>query len=63
MVFLPLTGPCRAVCVCRVEGAVEKVSEAESTEYYHSRPRGSQIGAWVSEQSQTIASRLALEAR
>ncbi|KXZ43893.1 hypothetical protein GPECTOR_78g81 [Gonium pectorale] len=47
----------------RVEGVVEKVPEEESTEYFHSRPRGSQIGAWVSNQSQPVASRAVLEAR
>ena len=34
----------------RVEGPVEKVSEEESELYFHSRPRGSQIGAIVSNQ-------------
>ncbi|GIL79486.1 hypothetical protein Vretimale_18369 [Volvox reticuliferus] len=47
----------------RVEGVVEKVSEQESTEYFHSRPRGSQIGAWVSNQSQQCKDRTDLEAR
>jgi len=37
----------------RVEGVITRLSEAESTEYYHSRPHGSQVGAWVSSQSQT----------
>ncbi|QJD79628.1 pyridoxamine 5'-phosphate oxidase [Spirosoma rhododendri] len=41
----------------RVEGRVEKVSEAESDAYFGSRPRGSQIGAWVSPQSQPIDGR------
>eukprot|EP00798_Chlamydomonas_sp_ICE-L_P003677 gene3677-13751_t len=36
------------------QGTVEQVSEEESTAYYHSRPRGSQIGAWVSKQSQAL---------
>jgi pyridoxamine 5'-phosphate oxidase len=45
----------------RIEGRVEKVSQAESDEYFHSRPRGSQLGAWVSAQSQVIASRETLE--
>ena len=43
--------------VVRIEGRVEKISEAESDTYYHSRPLGSRIGAWASPQSQTIASR------
>mmetsp|Transcript_3468 Transcript_3468/g.5408 ORF Transcript_3468/g.5408 Transcript_3468/m.5408 type:complete len:296 (+) Transcript_3468:28-915(+) len=41
----------------RIEGVVEKVSAEESDEYFHSRPVGSQIGAWSSTQSQKIASR------
>ncbi|MEZ4521696.1 MAG: pyridoxamine 5'-phosphate oxidase [Thermomicrobiales bacterium] len=47
----------------RVEGAVERVSEKESTEYFHTRTRGSQIGAWASPQSQVIADRGELDAR
>lgn len=47
----------------RVEGRVEKVSEAESDAYFRTRPRGSQIGAWASRQSTVIASRAELEAR
>ena len=38
----------------RIEGHIEKTSEAESDEYFHSRPLGSRIGAWVSPQSQVI---------
>lgn len=34
----------------RVEGSVQKVSDEESEQYFHSRPRGSQIGAIVSKQ-------------
>lgn len=45
----------------RIQGRVEKVSKAESLRYFASRPRGSQIGAWVSEQSQVITSRGLLE--
>ena len=47
----------------RVEGRVEKAPESLSTEYFQSRPRSSQLGAWASPQSQTIGSRAALEAR
>lgn len=47
----------------RVEGAVEKVSAAESDEYYGVRPLGSRIGAWASTQSAVIESRGWLEAR
>ncbi|CAK9163594.1 unnamed protein product [Ilex paraguariensis] len=41
----------------RVEGLVQKVSEEESEQYFHSRPRGSQIGAIVSPQSSVIPGR------
>jgi pyridoxamine 5'-phosphate oxidase len=47
----------------RFEGQVEKLPEAVSREYFHSRPRGSQVGAWSSTQSQPIESREALDAR
>jgi pyridoxamine 5'-phosphate oxidase len=47
----------------RIEGAVERVSAEESDEYFHSRPLGSKIGAWASEQSAPIESRLALDQR
>ncbi len=46
----------------RVEGPVTPVSAAEADEYFASRPRGSQIGAWASPQSRPIASRAQLEA-
>jgi len=46
----------------RIEGRIEKTTPEESDEYFHSRPLGSRIGAWVSPQSQPIA-REALEAR
>jgi pyridoxamine 5'-phosphate oxidase len=45
----------------RIEGAVEKVTPEESDLYFASRPRGSQLGAIASPQSQPIASRAALE--
>ncbi|KAL6184652.1 hypothetical protein ACLB2K_046052 [Fragaria x ananassa] len=41
----------------RVEGSVQKVSEEESNQYFHSRPRGSQIGAIVSKQSTIVSGR------
>jgi len=47
----------------RITGLVEKVSEVESNAYFHSRPQGSQIGAWVSPQSQVITDRGWLEER
>ena len=47
----------------RVRGTVARVSESESDEYFASRPRESQIGAWASPQSQPIADRAALEDR
>jgi pyridoxamine 5'-phosphate oxidase len=47
----------------RIEGSVEKVSREESEEYFRSRPRLSQIGAWVSEQSGVVSSRTELESR
>lgn len=46
-----------------VEGAVEKVSVEESTAYFHSRPLGSQVGAWASAQSTVLAGREELERR
>jgi pyridoxamine 5'-phosphate oxidase len=47
----------------RITGLVTKVSAAESDEYFHSRPEGSRIGAWVSPQSTVIPGREWLEAR
>lgn len=47
----------------RIEGTVHKTSDERSIQYFHSRPRGSQIGAWVSSQSQKIADRSVLEQR
>lgn len=41
----------------RIEGKLEKIPAEESTEYFQSRPKGSQIGAWASPQSAVIASR------
>jgi len=47
----------------RVEGPVTKTSVAESAEYFATRPRESQIGAWASPQSEVITSREELEKR
>lgn len=47
----------------RVEGRVERLSPEASTEYFQSRPKSSQVGAWVSPQSQPIESRKVLEER
>jgi pyridoxamine 5'-phosphate oxidase len=45
------------------EGSVQMLSQAASEPYFRSRPRGSQIGAWVSRQSQVIGSRAELDRR
>jgi len=62
---LPRAGLCfpwvdleRQVCVT---GAVEHVAAAEADDYFASRPRGSQLGAWASEQSEVVADRSVLE--
>jgi pyridoxamine 5'-phosphate oxidase len=47
----------------RVEGVVERISEADSDAYYHSRPVNSRLGAWSSPQSEVIENRSILEAR
>ncbi len=46
-----------------ISGVAEKVSTTESMKYFALRPRGSQLGAWVSEQSSIISSRSLLEAK
>ncbi|MFO8098185.1 MAG: pyridoxamine 5'-phosphate oxidase [Salinibacter sp.] len=45
----------------RVEGPVDRLPADESTEYFHSRPRGSQLGAWASPQSRIVETREDLE--
>ena len=47
----------------RVEGLARKLQPAESDVYFASRPRGSQIGAWASQQSQTLPDRETFEQR
>ena len=47
----------------RIEGRVTRVSDAESDEYFNSRPRGHQIGAHASNQSEPLATRQELEDR
>jgi pyridoxamine 5'-phosphate oxidase len=50
----------RQVCVA---GPVGKISRAESENYFKSRPRGSQLAAWASNQSDVVADRAVLEAK
>jgi pyridoxamine 5'-phosphate oxidase len=50
----------RQVCI---EGAVEQLPDAESDAYFSSRPRGHQLSAWASEQSEEVESREVLEQR
>jgi pyridoxamine 5'-phosphate oxidase len=47
----------------RVDGIVEKVSDQESDAYFRTRPWGSKLGAWASDQSEVVASRTELEKR
>lgn len=47
----------------RINGAVEKTSREESETYFHSRPLGSQLGAWSSEQSEPVENRDVLDAQ
>jgi pyridoxamine 5'-phosphate oxidase len=47
----------------RVRGPVEVVTEAEADDYFATRPRDSQIGAWASDQSRPMASRAVFDAR
>lgn len=47
----------------RISGAVQRTSREESERYFHSRPIGSQLGAWASRQTEVIDGRRVLEAR
>ncbi len=47
----------------RIQGVCQRISAAESDSYFHSRPVGSQLGAWASPQSQVIEAREILEAK
>ena len=47
----------------RIEGAVQKIAEEESDAYFAGRPRGHQIGAWASEQSEPVENRELLDQR
>ncbi len=47
----------------RIEGSVEQVSDDESEDYFQTRPLGSKIGAWASNQSEVVESREVLEQR
>ena len=46
-----------------ITGVVDKVTTTESMKYFALRPRGSQLGAWVSQQSQVVSSRSVLESK
>lgn len=47
----------------RIEGKIEKISKSASLKYFLSRPKGSQLGAWVSHQSSVVNARSILEAK
>lgn len=58
--LFPWFAMCRQVVVC---GAIVPVDRAETEAYFAVRPRGAQLGAWASPQSQVLPDRAALEAR
>jgi pyridoxamine 5'-phosphate oxidase len=58
--LFPWVGLARQV---KITGRAERIPMAESMKYFTTRPRGSQIGAWASPQSQVISSRSLLEAK
>jgi pyridoxamine 5'-phosphate oxidase len=47
----------------RIDGPIEKVSARESDDYFQTRPKGSRLGAWASNQSEVVANRAELDAR
>lgn len=47
----------------RIQGGVERVDDADADAYFRTRPRGSQVGAWASDQSAPLADRAELERR
>ena len=47
----------------RIRGAAEKIKTSEALRYFMTRPRGSQLGAWVSDQSSVVNSRTLLETK
>ena len=47
----------------KIKGIAERVSTVDAAKYFMTRPRGSQLGAWVSDQSQVLTSRKALESK